>query len=381
MRLIILLAVIAAASRWTSAAVADDTLNIRSLRSVDVCGSEKSALIAIDLGEIYFSDSLMSFDITLSYDTTYLIPGSVLSNGTLSQQLSWMDGPILNAAEPGELRVFGASILTPAKGNLPLVAITADAKSMICGVTTPIELVYPADFNPEFKRSYSLWKGDSVRFIARQVDIATKGFSFDVQDVTIGGTDSTLDVPFVVTTRSRDNNELTVRLALASKDGVLIDRAYIGNNAVTVAQGRDTVWITLSGTDTVHQGTLRLRQVTTDSLSIALTGSITTTACACTNPKKTDQRVVRTTLSTSTGIEETDIDDDPEITLINGMINLQGGHEYPMELKVYDLYGRLVANTFMEKGTVTAQVQDLPPGPVFIMMTAGGRTKRMMQRN
>ncbi len=381
MRLIILLAVIAAASRWTSAAVADDTLNIRSLRSIDVCGSEKSALIAIDLGEIYFSDSLMSFDITLSYDTTYLIPGSVLSNGTLSQQLSWMDGPILNAAEPGELRVFGASILTPAKGNLPLVAITADAKSMICGVTTPIELVYPADFNPEFKRSYSLWKGDSVRFIARQVDIATKGFSFDVQDVTIGGTDSTLDVPFVVTTRSRDNNELTVRLALASKDGVLIDRAYIGNNAVTVAQGRDTVWITLSGTDTVHQGTLRLRQVTTDSLSIALTGSIMTTACACTIPKKTDQRVVRTTLSTSTGIEETDIDDDPEMTLINGMINLQGGHEYPMELKVYDLYGRLVANTFMEKGTVTAQVQDLPPGPVFIMMTAGGRTKRMMQRN
>lgn len=381
MRLIILLAVIAAASRWTSAAVADDTLNIRSLRSIDVCGSEKSALIAIDLGEIYFSDSLMSFDITLSYDTTYLIPGSVLSNGTLSQQLSWMDGPILNAAEPGELRVFGASILTPAKGNLPLVAITADAKSMICGVTTPIELVYPADFNPEFKRSYSLWKGDSVRFIARQVDIATKGFSFEVQDVTIGGTDSTIDVPFVVTNRSRDNNDLTVQLALASTDGVLIDRAYIGNNAVTVAQGRDTVWITLSGTDTVHQGTLRLRQVTTDSLSIALTGSIMATACACTIPKKTDQRVVKTTLSTSTGIDEKDIDDDPEITLINGMINLQGGHEYPMELKVYDLYGRLVANTFMEKGTVTAQVQDLPPGPVFIMMTAGGRTKRMMQRN
>jgi hypothetical protein len=105
------------------------------------------------------------------------------------------------------------------------------------------------------------------------------------------------------------------------------------------------------------------------------------TACACTIPKKTDQRVVKTTLSTSTGINEKDIDDDPEITLINGMINLQGGHEYPMELKVYDLYGRLVANTFMEKGTVTAQVQDLPPGPVFIMMTAGGRTKRMMQRN
>jgi hypothetical protein len=292
-----------------------------------------------------------------------------------------MDGPILNAAEPGELRVFGASILTPAKGNLPLVAITADAKSMICGVTTPIELVYPADFNPEFKRSYSLWKGDSVRFIARQVDIATKGFSFEVQDVTIGGTDSTIDVPFVVTNRSRDNNDLTVQLALASTDGVLIDRAYIGNNAVTVAQGRDTVWITLSGTDTVHQGTLRLRQVTTDSLSTVLTGSIMATACACTIPKKTDQRVVKTTLSTSTGINEKDIDDDPEITLINGMINLQGGHEYPMELTVYDLYGRLVANTFMEKGTVTAQVQDLPPGPVFIMMTAGGRTKRMMQRN
>lgn len=381
LRLIILLAVFAAASRWTSTAVADDTLNIRSLRSIDVCGSEKSALIAIDLGEIYFSDSLMSFDITLSYDTTYLIPGLVLSNGTLSQQLSWMDGPILNAAEPGELRVFGASILTPAKGNLPLVAITADAKRMICGVTTPIELLYPADFNPEFKRSYSLWRGDSVRFTARQVESALKGFTFDVQEVTTGGMDSTSDVPFIVTTRNRDNDEMTVQLALASNDGVLIDGAFIGNNAVTVAQDRDTAWIKLSGTDTVHQGTLRLRQISTDSLSIALTGSIVTTACACTIPKKTDQRVVRTTLSTSTGIEETDIDDDPEITLINGMINLQGGHEYPMDLKVYDLYGRLVTNAFIENGTTTVQVQDLPPGPVFFMLTAGGRTKRMMQRN
>ena len=380
MRLIILLAVIAAASRWTSVAVADDTLNIRSLRSIDVCGSEKSALIAIDLGEIYFSDSLMSFDITLSYDTTYLIPGTVLSNGTLSQQLSWMDGPFLNAAVPGELRIFGASISTPTKGNIPLVALTADAKRLTCGVTTPLGLAYPADFNPEFKRSFGFWNGDSVRFIARQTVNPTEGFSLEMNEILIGGKDSTVEIPIRVTTSGRNNEELIARIDFEGS-GVIIDSATLGGTAMVISQDKLSASLILTGTDTLFNGSVWLRQVTTDSITLTLTGSVEATACACLVPGKRQQVQVMTTTSTLTGTVETDIDDDPDITLINGMISLQGGHEYPMDLKVYDLYGRLVTSAFIENGTTTVQVQDLPPGPVFFMLTAGGRTKRMMQRN
>lgn len=380
MRLIILLAVITAASRWTSVAVADDTLNIRSLRSIDVCGSEKSALIAIDLGEIYFSDSLMSFDITLSYDTTYLIPGTVLSNGTLSQQLSWMDGPFLNAAVPGELRIFGASIFTPAKGSLPLVAMTVEAKRLICGITTPIGLAYPAEFNPEFKRSFGLWNGDTIRFIARQTVNPDEGFALEVNEVLVGGKDSTVQFPIRVTTSGRNNEELTARIDFEGS-GVIIDSATLGGTAMIISQDKLSASLILRGTDTLLNGSVSLRQVTTDSITLTLTGSIEATACACTVPGKRQQVQVMTTTSTLTGIVETDIDDDPDITLINGMISLQGGHEYPMDLKVYDLYGRLVTSAFIENGTTTVQVQDLPPGPVFFMLTAGGRTKRMMQRN
>lgn len=381
MRLIILLAVFTAASRWTSAAVADDTLNIRSLRSIDVCGSEKSALIVIDLGEIYFSDSLMSFDITLSYDTTYLIPGTVLSSGTLSQQLSWMDGPFLNAAVPGELRVFGASIMTPAKGSIPLVALTADAKRLICGVTTPIGLSYPADFNPEFKRSFTLWNGDSIRFVARQTTDAKTGFTSAFDTVVIGGKDSTERVPFTVTTNGRDNEALTARIELDGDSGVIVGGATLGGKPMNVAQDKLSAFLTLGSTDTLFTGELVLRQETTDSTTVTVTGTVEATACACTVPARRQVVTVVTTNSISTSVVEADIDDDPEITLINGMINLQGGHEYPMELKVYDLYGRLVATTFMERGSMTCHVQELPPGPVFIVMTVGGRTKRMMQRN
>ena len=380
MRLIILLAVITAASRWASPALADDTLNIRSLRSIDVCGSEKSALIVIDLGEIYFSDSLMSFDITLSYDTTYLIPGTVLSNGTLSQQLSWMDGPILNAAVPGELRIFGASILTPAKGNLPLVAITADAKRLTCGVTTPIALAYPADFNPEFKRTFSLWNGDSIRFTARQTVNPSAGFSFGGSDLVIGGKDSTLDVPLSVTTSGRNNEELIARIDVEGF-GVIIDSATLSGTAMTISKDGLSAFMALGGVDTVFNGTVHLRQETSDSLIVPITGKVEATSCACTAPGKRQQVQVATTTSTSTTVHETDIDDDPVITLINGMISMQGGHEYPVELKVYDVFGRLIANAQMEHGTTTFQLRELPPGPVFIVTTAGGRTKRMMQRN
>lgn len=380
MRLIILLAVITAASRWTSVAVADDTLNIRSLRSIDVCGSEKSALITIDLGEIYFSDSLMSFDITLSYDTTYLIPGTVLSNGTLSQQLSWMDGPFLNAAVPGELRIFGASIFTPAKGSLPLVAMTVEAKRLICGITTPIGLAYPAEFNPEFKRSFGFWNGDSIRFIARQTVNPTEGFSLEMNEVLIGGKDSTVEIPIRVTTSGRNNEELTARIDFEGS-GVIIDSANLGGTAMVTSQDKMSALLTLRGTDTLVNGSVSLRQVTMDSTTLTLTGSIEATACACTVPGKRQQMRVTTTTSTLTGIVETDIDDDPDITLINGVISMQGGHEYPVELRVYDVFGRLFANVTMERATATHQLRDLPPGPVFFVMTAGGRTKRMMQRN
>lgn len=381
MRLIILLAVVMAASRWTSQAVADDTLNIRSLRSIDVCGSEKSALIAIDLGEIYFSDSLMSFDITLSYDTTYLIPGTVLSNGTLSQQLSWMDGPFLNAAVPGELRVFGASILTPAKGTTPLVAMTVDAKKLVCGTTSPIGLAYPAEFNPEFKRAFNIWNGDSIRFVARQTVSPTTGFSFEIDGAVTGGKDSTVDVPFRITTGGRNNEALTARIDLDTSDRVNIDNATLGGKSMVISQNRLSAFLILEGTDTVFTGTVILRQVTSDSVAITATGTVEATDCACIVPAKQHAVQIITTTSTLTGVEEADIDDDPVMYLINGMISIQGGHEYPVELSVYDVFGRLITNERLEHKTSTCQLRDLPPGPVFIMMTAGGRTKRMMQRN
>ena len=380
-RLIILLAVMAAASRWTSVATADDTLNIRSLRTIDVCGSEKSALLSIDLGEIYFADSLLSFDITLSYDTTYLIPGTVLSNGTLSAQLSWMDGPIMNAAIPGEMRIFGASIMTPAKGALPLVAVTADAKRLICGVQTPITLAYPADFNPEFRRSFATWRADTVRFEARQRADNGLGITIEEERVKLDSVGSTVSIPVRITTATKDNQYHELIITGGNGSTFDVDSVTIQNTTLDMSADNDTIVVPLVGQDSVMNGSIVLRQLVNDSTTGKLSFSIRTAACACVRPARTDEILIETTEVLTSSVSGRDTDDDPAIIVANGLLQIQGDHEYPANVEVYDVYGRLLLQALIEHRHETVRLPTLPPGPVVLVITSGGRTKREMQWN
>jgi hypothetical protein len=384
LRFAILLVTVLVASRQASEAQLNDTLKIRSLREINVCGSATEALLSIDLGEIYFADSLLSFDITLSYDTTYLRPGVALSSGTLSEQLSWMDGPLTNAVIPGEFRVFGASILTPAKGNLPLVALTMDAQRVVCGVSTPIELAYPADFNPEFRRDYSLWQGDSIRFVAKQTIRTDLGTSFDEDTKVLPGKDSISRVPFSVTLPSAKWQPMMVTLESSDPKIVVIDSLEIvGVLGVVTGEGAQAS-AEVSGSDTVVRGSAWIRQITQDSLIAEITAGVIATSCMCDVPAKADTLRLTTTstvLSSAGDDDKADIDGGTEISIVDEMMTIQGDHEYPMIVRVYDVFGRILSDNQIMSPQHTVQVGKLPRGPYVITMETRGRTKRMMQWN
>lgn len=386
LRFLILLAIMMVASRGTSEAQTADTLAIRSLRTIDVCGTETTALLTINLGEIYFADSLLSFDITLSYDTTYLRPGIALSSGTLSAQLSWMDGPLTNSAIPGEFRVFGASVLTPAKGNLPLVAVTMDAKKLLCGVQTPIGLAYAADFNPEFRRRYEVWQGDTVRFIARQQQQADLGTSFDGDTIELSGKDNVAMVPIRIVTSATTSRPLQIEVTASDVDKATIDSVVVQGVRGDVDTSGGMALLTVPGTDTIVTGTVYIRQRTADSSVSKLVCRVVPTTCMCRVPGKVDTLVVTTVNETvsSMGTESNGqavIDDGPVVIVANGVLRRQDDHEYPVSVRIFDVYGREWASATLSPLRRELSLEELPRGPYVITVGALGRTKRMKQWN
>ena len=84
---------------------------------------EQRFLITASIGEVYASDSLQSFDITIGYDTSRFRPTDGLSIGTLSEQMKFGDiSPFFNFRVPGEMRVGAFTITRNVAGDKPLFA-------------------------------------------------------------------------------------------------------------------------------------------------------------------------------------------------------------------------------------------------------------------
>jgi hypothetical protein len=129
------------------------TLQVRTARVVNDCNeTEKTWLCSIDMGQVFFSDSLMLFDILISFDSTVVSPETILATGTLADQLRSFDGPLLTKPYPGEARLAGFNTGRQTFGNLPLIAFSGsflkecEQKSFIT--------ISEALFNEEFQSKY-----------------------------------------------------------------------------------------------------------------------------------------------------------------------------------------------------------------------------------
>lgn len=375
-RFLILLAALVAVSRMTSVAVAADTLRIRSFQLIDMCSADKQGIIVIDLGEIYFGDSLMSFDITLTFDTTHLRPGTVLASGTLSDQMRWMDGPYLNAAVPGELRVFGSSFLTPVKGAQPLVAMTVNAKQVECGTISPVVLTLPAEFNEEFRRRYEFWTPDTVRFISRPVQRPDVGIRSDERSITLNGPDSVSRLSFTLHSDTAGSTTLVTAFALENPGNVSVDSIDVPAATVEFSSNRDSITVSYTAGSKIR-GSMLLRQLTTDSTVSMVRMTTRAGDCACITPTMADSVYIETTKQVVNTV--TDTDERSEIEIRGNTIRLQGDHEHPIQLEVVDLLGRVVLWTTLDEGQREVTIDQLPLGPLFIVTRESGRTKRMME--
>jgi len=176
-----ILAVLAAASTL----VAQDTMTVRSYRTVDICSNERRWQIAPYLGAIKLADSLASFDISIGYDTTLLRPTDVLTEGTLSLQFESFKAQ-MTLVVPGEIRVFGGDVINFAVGDKPIVVIAGEFRGT-CTDIDSLSITWPPTFNNEFKKIVTVFKKEPIQAVANPKNRPDIGVRFKEDSITVVG--------------------------------------------------------------------------------------------------------------------------------------------------------------------------------------------------
>lgn len=121
---------------------------------IDVCGSDnqKTFALAIDLGQIYFADSLFGFNYELIYDTSKVEFVNVLYLNTLAEMLELK--AFSNNSLQGKVTGYAMTAsLLPVAGNKPLLAFAFKWKNT-CADSAQFQISY-IEFTDEFKVNIS----------------------------------------------------------------------------------------------------------------------------------------------------------------------------------------------------------------------------------
>ncbi|MGQ9819652.1 MAG: hypothetical protein ACUVQ1_06990 [Candidatus Kapaibacteriales bacterium] len=128
----------------------DCRLTIVGSLKIDVCGSEnqKTFVLAVDLGQIYFADSLFGFNYELVYDTGNVEFVNVLYLNTLAEMFELK--AFSNNARLGKVNGYAMTAsLLPVAGNKPLLAFAFKWKNK-CSDSALFQISY-IEFTDEFK--------------------------------------------------------------------------------------------------------------------------------------------------------------------------------------------------------------------------------------
>lgn len=382
LRIISLLTVLLTVSSLPSAAA--DTLVIASQQTINVCSlkSDQKFLIYVNIGEIYFSDSLMSFDIFLKYDTTKLVFTNMLTTGTLAAQMSDL-GPVWRPKDQGGVcYAGGASILQHARGNLPLIAFQGQFKGA-CGDTTSISLDEVL-FNSEFRRQYSTSVSGIVKTVARGTATDEIAAVFQQRSYIVTGKDSTISLPLTVKTPGITNALVECTLQMVHTGEFSIDSIQplasdTTFNMISTRRTLDTttfVW-TVKAQKPSISFLANVRSLTNDSSKRATVNATIriVDSCYCLVAKNTDSMstcVIRNrTMPTS--VFETVVDEGTAwCTTMGGDIIIQSLHGQPESVEVFTLLGERIP--FVPRGdqqTMVITGDHLPNAPVFVQMQCG----------
>jgi len=372
----IALAVLAAASGVT----AQDTLLIRSYRTVDVCSSERRWLIAPYLGNIRSTDSLASFDITIGFDTTLVRPTDVLTENTLSFMADYPAQMTL--VVPGEMRVAGFNITRNMIGDKPMFAVVGNYRGS-CNDDLRFTFPWPPTFNEEFKKKMTVLLSEKVTVVATPKNDNQLGVLLEPDSIEIDGKDSTSEVVSTVSFGSSSANRATLtwwlgdslsaRIDRVSLTGVTVDSMNVSGSSVRAhvefqSGQQPTASIVLQNvtTEVEARASLRSRMEVTDS-------------CACVRSTRSDTMEIKLTnpiVSVSSPVD----DSNERIDVNTTSVSCHCDHGQTNEIAVFTITGERVAMQRGLPGSVNRMsIENLPSGPYIIVGTCGD--KRLVNLN
>ena len=365
-----LLLVVLAISTAASTLAAADTLYIRSYQIVDVCSNDRRWLLAVDLGRVLPSDSLVSFDITIGYDRTKLRPTDVLKEGTLSAGMSY--APFLNTVVPNEMRIAGGNIIKTVSGTEPLVAVTGDFLGD-CNDVDTLGYPWPATFNSEFKKRLTVIRRDSVIATAKAKQNPESGMYALERIVTVGPDENTFELK-VKGAKLKSDSSLHRFTFTSSK--AIINVVQVGEvkgitDVDTTTSDKDIV-VTGRVLDASPEFLVRYR-VQKDNRPDSVTITLRTenlSECTCSNPALRDTFDIKI----SPTVSVPSFDEHVEIVQIhNDVFTIQCDHEEMKTIQIFSTYGQLVQATVLSAGDKSVSTSNLANGSFFVRTTCGKR--------
>lgn len=150
----------------------DCKLSISGSLKIDVCETDnlKTIILAVDIGQIYFADSLFGFNYELLYDTGKVVFQNVLYINTLAETMELK--AFTNNSKLGKINGYAmTNSLVPIAGNKPLIAF-AFAWKNTCSDSAEFRIPF-IEFTEEFRVN-----------ISRYIPIMIYGEVFDYENRT-----------------------------------------------------------------------------------------------------------------------------------------------------------------------------------------------------
>lgn len=372
----ITLAVLAAASGVT----AQDTLLIRSYRTVDVCSSERRWLIAPYLGNIRSTDSLASFDITIGFDTTLVRPTDVLTENTLSFMVDYPAQMTL--VIPGEMRVAGFNITRNMVGDKPLFAVAGNYIGK-CDDVLRFSFPWPPTFNEEFKKKMTVLLSDQVSVVAVPKNDKKLGVLLEPDTILIDGKDSTKEIVSTVSFGTSSVTRATLTWWLGDTLSARIDRLSLTGvtiDSMEVSESSARAHIVFQSGQ-IPSASIVVRNVTTevDARASLRTRMDVTDSCACVRSTLSDTMEIKLTnpiVSVSSPVD----DSNERLDVTSTSASCHCHHGQTNEIAVFTMTGERVAVQRGLPGSVNRMsLEYLPSGPYIFVGTCG--EKRFVNLN
>ncbi len=94
--------------------------------TINVCKESRRIVVTVEVGDIFAADSLLGYDVSVTFDPRFLVLDRVLTIGTLSESLE--EGTAEDFRRPGVANIQGFNLLSFMKsfGNRPLIALSGE---------------------------------------------------------------------------------------------------------------------------------------------------------------------------------------------------------------------------------------------------------------